>query len=76
VLCGQALSHCVNYTLRDIAAHFVDKSRLFLLKDGCSPVGGFEDAGEQFVDDMRLLGVNVTTTRELFKLIRGEPILG
>jgi nicotinamidase/pyrazinamidase len=75
VVCGQALSHCGNYTLRDIADHFVDKSRLFLLKDGSSPVVGFEEAGYQCIKDMRLAGVNITTTKELFHLIRGEKLL-
>ena len=34
LLCGQALSHCVNYTMSDLANYFEDKSKLFVLKDG------------------------------------------
>ena len=35
LVCGQALSHCVNYTMRDIMYHWDDAmSDLVLLKDG------------------------------------------
>ena len=35
IVCGQALSHCVNYTLRDILKYSeVEKKSIFLLRDG------------------------------------------
>jgi len=75
LVCGQALSHCVNYTVRDLvqrgtmAAMLADPSkkqdaenilkRVHLLRDGASSVGGFEESGEAFVEDMRSLGVSI-----------------
>lgn len=37
LVCGQAMSHTVNYTLQDLTHHWPgDKKRLVLLKDGKS----------------------------------------
>jgi nicotinamidase-related amidase len=59
-VCGQAKSHCVNYTMRDIAAHWnSDPAQLVLLEDCCSAVPGFEAAAEQFVSDMKAQGCTV-----------------
>lgn len=68
VVCGQALSHCVNYTVRDIVEHWPEDEvgKLTLLSDCASAVPGFEEAGELFVSDMRAAGVNVETS-ETFK---------
>ncbi|CAM9434518.1 unnamed protein product [Discosporangium mesarthrocarpum] len=63
LICGQALSHCVNFSTRDLAANW-DPSRLgdlVLMRDGTSSVPGFEEAGEMFVKDMVDMGVTVTT---------------
>lgn len=46
-ICGQALSHSVNYTCRDLVKH-IDASKLYLLEDGTSMVQGFEKQGESF----------------------------
>jgi len=59
VVCGQAMSHCVNFTLRDVvekwpAARMGD---ITLLTDGASSVPGFTNDGEQFVKDMVEKGV-------------------
>lgn len=59
VVCGQASSHCVNFSARDLAAAWkrttagdldgdIARRRmgsLVLLKDGMSPVTGFEVGG-------------------------------
>ena len=64
VICGQALSHCVNYTARDIVEHWpkVEMDKLTVLEDCSSSVPGFEAAGEQFLSDMKEAGVNVETS--------------
>lgn len=64
VICGQALSHCVNYTVRDIVEHWPadEMSKLTILEDCASPVPGFEAAGKTFYEDMRKGGVNVETS--------------
>ena len=69
VVCGQALSHCVNFTVRDLVAHWPEdaasRARIVLLTDCASPVPGFEAAGEKFVADMREAGLTLTTSAEL-----------
>jgi len=68
LVCGQAKSHCVNCTVRDLVAHWPksDLHRIWLLSDGMSSVPGFEDAGEQFIDDMRAAGLTVVPTTQAF----------
>ena len=63
IAAGEALSHCVAFTLTDIAAH-VDAKKITLLADCASSVAGFEDAGKAFVDKLRAKGMNVTTSAE------------
>lgn len=67
VVCGQALSHCVKFTVKDLVKHWpTDQlSKLVLLTDCASPVVGFEDAAASFVAEMREAGVTVTTSAEL-----------
>jgi len=58
-VCGQALSHCVHFTVRDLVEHY-DESRhgtITILRDGTSPVPGFEADGERFLRDMVNKGV-------------------
>lgn len=66
VVCGQALSHCVNFTVRDIVDDWIERGkdtrRLVLLTDGMSSVGTFEKAGDKFLLDMRDKGVTLSTT--------------
>ena len=68
IVCGQAMSHCVNYTLRDIVARWPQnrKSEITLLTDGASAVPGFEAAAEQFQADMKQAGVQLLTTAQVF----------
>jgi hypothetical protein len=48
VICGEALSHCVNYTVRDLVDAWPQDrlGDLVILIDCASPVPGFEAAGE------------------------------
>ena len=43
IVCGQALSHCVKWTVKDILddwkEHNIDCQRMTFLQDGTSPVG-------------------------------------
>ena len=58
--CGEAKSHCVNHTMRDVAAHWQkDPSALILLNDCTSAVPGFEAAAQQFEQDMRAFGCQI-----------------
>ena len=58
IVCGQARSHCVKYTMEDIVTHFDEASKagLYLLEDGCSSVAGYTQVGEDFLTDMRNKG--------------------
>lgn len=67
---GQALSHCVANTVRDIADNFSDQSfvqKLVLIRDTCSPVPAvpgvdFPAIAEGFVKEMVARGMQVTTS--------------
>lgn len=65
VLSGEALSHCVNTTVRQIADAFKDPvyiQKLVLLSDASSNVGGFEFLGKAFIDDLTKMGMQISTT--------------
>jgi nicotinamidase/pyrazinamidase len=66
-IAGEAGSHCLANTVRDIAGSFGDDSyirRLVLLEDATSPVPGFESFQETFLREMTARGMQVTTTGE------------
>lgn len=61
---GEAGSHCLANTVRDIADSFKDDSfikKCVLLTDGTSPVPGFESYQQQFVSDMIARGMKTST---------------
>jgi nicotinamidase/pyrazinamidase len=67
---GEALSHCVEASLRDAIKFTPDfnlAERMVLLRDCTSPVQGFEKKAEDFVADFQKLGGRVTTSIEIFK---------
>jgi nicotinamidase/pyrazinamidase len=54
LICGEAKSHCVNYTMRDILENWKsDPSKLILLDDCTTAVPGFESDAEKFVSAMK-----------------------
>lgn len=61
---GQALSHCLANTVRDVANNFGDENikKLTLLRDCTSSVPGFEQMGKDFVKEMTARGMQVTTS--------------
>ncbi len=66
-LCGQASSHCVANTVRDIVANFGTQplDKLWLLEDGMSPVPGFEQLSQDFLYDMKQQGLHIAKTTDL-----------
>jgi nicotinamidase/pyrazinamidase len=68
LICGQAMSHCVNYTVRDLVRHWPAErlSEICLLQDCASAVPGFEAAAQQFQDDMAAAGIQSTTAAQVF----------
>jgi len=63
---GQALSHCVANTIRDIADNFdtVNIQKLVLIEDTSSPVLGFEAFGEQFLAEMKARGMRTAKSTD------------
>jgi len=63
---GQAASHCVNWSTRDLCKQWnaAELSRIVILQDCMSSVPGFENAGEEFIKDMRNRGLTISTTAE------------
>eukprot|EP00605_Chrysophyceae_sp_TOSAG23-4_P002841 GSChrysophyteH1.ASY1.ANO1.3129.1 assembled CDS len=62
VVAGQAKSHCVACTMRDILGDESDpeiSSRVIMLEDCMSAVTGFENEANSFERDMKELGVQV-----------------
>lgn len=66
LIAGEALSHCVANTVTDIAEHISeDAVRKFrLLEDGSSPVTGFEQLASDFIDKMKLKGMEIIKTTD------------
>jgi len=64
---GQALSHCVANSVRDIATEFGDEhvKKIVLLLDASSPVTGFEQMAEDFLKEMTARGMRVAKTTDL-----------
>lgn len=66
LIAGEALSHCVANTVRDIAANFDERavSKLALLEDCCSSVPGFEKLGRDFVAELSGLGMKLSKSTD------------
>lgn len=67
---GQASSHCVANTCRDVADNFSDEAaiaRMVLLEDCMSPVPGCEAMADEAIAAMVARGMKVTTSVEAMK---------
>lgn len=66
LVAGEALSHCVAATVRDLDENIpLVARRITLLTDATSPVGGFESLGEGFVKALGAKGMALATTRDV-----------
>jgi nicotinamidase/pyrazinamidase len=68
LISGEALSHCVASTIRDVALEFSTEQikKFVLLEDASSSVGGFEKMGTNFISDMIGKGMRVAKTDTFF----------
>ena len=68
LLTGQALSHCVANTVRDIADNFGEENikKLELIIDTTNNVTGFENLGDQFVQDLTKRGMKTVNAADVF----------
>lgn len=66
---GEALSHCVANSVRDIVAEFGKEyaKKFVLLEDTTSAVGGFENLADDFVKELTGLGMQISKTTTFFK---------
>lgn len=69
LLSGEAGSHCLANTVRDVANEFISQNDQFikkcvLLTDGTSPVPGFEQYQKDFISEMTKRGMKSTTTAD------------
>jgi nicotinamidase-related amidase len=66
IIAGEALSHCVANTVRDIANNIGEDNirKLVLLTDCCNSVGGFEQLGVDFVAEMQARGMKTARSTE------------
>lgn len=66
IVCGQSLSHAVNFTCRDLIENWSSHpSKLHIVLDGCACVAGFENEAAAFISDMKKMGVTITSFAEL-----------
>lgn len=66
VVAGEALSHCVANTVRDLAEHLGPEGtkKLVLLTDCASPVSGFEALGTQFIEELTARGMQLARSTD------------
>lgn len=67
---GEASSHCIANTLRDICNNFSDPKyaqKIVLLTDAMSAVPGFENLANDFFAEMKAKGVQFSTTTDFLK---------
>jgi len=67
VIAGEARTHCLANTVRDIANSFGDDSfvsKLVLLTDASSDIPGFEPHAQAFLSEMAGRGMQLSTTTE------------
>ncbi len=61
LIAGQALSHCVANSIRDIV-NTIDPKKLVLITDTTSSVTGFEKHGQDFVKELTAKGMRLQTS--------------
>lgn len=66
IVAGEALSHCVANTVRDIASNFGEDNirKLVLLTDCCNSVDSFEQLGSDFVAAMQARGMKTARSTD------------
>ena len=70
VVCGQAISHCVRWTVHDICKHWednnLDMSRMYFCTDGTSPVYGYEEDMQKLPKELKAKRVTTTLCEHAF----------
>jgi nicotinamidase-related amidase len=66
---GEASSHCVANTIRDVANNFGEDNikKFVYIEDTCSPVPFCEKMAEDFINEMTKRGMQITTSDKFLK---------
>lgn len=64
VVAGEALSHCLANTVRDLIKNEVNPKKIIILSDCTTSVPTFEELGQKFQKEMEAIGVRFMTTEE------------
>lgn len=67
LMAGEALSHCLANTVRDVATEFSDPKyvqKIHLLRDATGNVPGFDKYGDDFIKELTAKGMQITTTTD------------
>lgn len=71
LVAGEASSHCVRATVEHLVQHLGGElSRVWLLRDGMSPVAGFEAQAQAFLADMQARGLRVCSCADAADALR------
>ncbi len=64
LVCGQALTHCVNRSCRDLVQNWPKErtADIALITDCTSAIPGFENLAHEFLSFMKNIGCKVQTT--------------
>ncbi len=63
-IAGEALSHCVANTIRDLSL-YIPLSNMTLLLDCASPIQGYEDEAERFISEMCARGMHTAVSTDV-----------
>jgi len=67
LVAGEAGSHCLANTVRDIVNNFSNDKyieKIMLIEDATSPVPGFEKLQDDFINEMTAKGMKLTATKD------------
>jgi nicotinamidase-related amidase len=66
LLAGEALSHCLANTVRDLSNEFTKDhiKKIVLLTDASSSVAGYESLGEDFIEELTAKGMQLAKTTD------------
>ncbi len=68
LICGISLSHAVKHTVKDLLKLWKEnlRSNIYLVKDCCSTLPGFEGKADDFIREMLQSGVTVVNASDAF----------
>jgi nicotinamidase/pyrazinamidase len=63
IVAGEALSHCLANSVRDMIHFNINPKKITILSDCTSNVYGFDNAGDVFINEMKSIGVTFTFSK-------------